>query len=137
MDIHEAARELNGSEYREEGSPEFFAAMKAAGLVAVFGASDDLMEIRGAVDEEIGAYGGGEAFFTKAGLLRNECDEDDCPYHARERNAAVTVKAIWGEGGFSWRYETVIPHAKFVVNEDGEAYCEGIVFALSDMPAKA
>lgn len=46
MTRDEAAEQLNGNEYRKEGSPTLFAAMKAAGLVAVYGASDDLMEMK-------------------------------------------------------------------------------------------
>lgn len=135
MDIHEAAAQLNGNEYRQEGSRELFKAMKAAGLVAVFGASDDIIEFQGAINDEVGAYGGGVAYVTPKGLLENECDDERCPYHARERQAATPIKAIWDDGGFSWRYQTEIPHAKFVINEDGEPYCEGIVFALADVPA--
>lgn len=134
MDVKEAAAKLDGSEYREEGSRELFAAMKAAGLVAVFGASDDLMEFRGAEDDEIGAYNGGKAYFTGKGLLRNECEDDDCPYHAKARKAAAVVNAVWDEDGLSWSYRTEIPHETFTVYEDGEPYCRGIVFALSDIP---
>lgn len=130
----EAAAALNGNQYGKEGSKELFAAMKAASLVAVFGASDDLMEFRGAVDDELGCYNGGMAFFTKEGFLKNECDSDDrCPHFRRLAEKAATVVALWDEGGFSWRYLTDIPHAKFVIKEDSENYCEGIVFALADV----
>ena len=37
MTRDEAAAALDRSEYREEGSPRLFEAMKASGLVAVFG----------------------------------------------------------------------------------------------------
>jgi len=135
MTPSEAAKRLDGGEYGKEGSKEVFAEMKAAGLVAVFGASDDLMEMRGAVYDEVGAYGGTQARFTSKGLLQNECDEEDCPYFARVAEAAVPVKAHWDRDGVSWTYETVIPHETFVINEDGEPYCRGIVFALADVPA--
>lgn len=132
--VQEAAAKLDGGQYRKEGSPELFAAMKAAGLVAVFGASDDLVEFRGAVYDEANAYEGGTAYFTPAGLLKNDCDDEDCPHFERAKKAATPVEALWAEGGFFWRYETMIPHAKFVIKEDDELYCEGIVFALKDVP---
>lgn len=135
MDTKEAAAALNGNEYTKEGSKELFAKMKEAGLVAVFGASDDLMEFRGAIYGEHGCYGGGMAYLTRAGLLTNDCDDHCCPYFVRIQNAAARIEAQWDEGGFSWRYETAIPHATFVINEDGGPYCEGIVFALADIPA--
>lgn len=133
MDVAEAATALDGSEYRNEGSKELFAAMKAAGLVAVFGASDDLMEFRGAIDDEVGCYGGGTAYITSDGLFEPSCDNDDCPHEKRLREMAQTIDAIFGEKGFTFYYETDIPHETFIINEDGEPYCQGIVFALADV----
>lgn len=134
MNAKEAAERLNGSEYRNEGSKELFAKMKNAGLVAVFGASDDLMEFRGAIYDEVGCYDGGTACLDENGLLRNECDNEDCPHFARLKKSARTIKAIWSpdEPECSWIYETDIPHETFDVMEDGELYCRGIVFRLAD-----
>lgn len=143
----EAARHLDGSEYGKEGTPELFAAMNAAGLVAVFGASDDLMEFRGAIYDELGAWNGGTGYVTALGITENRCDNDRCPYHADELERAATIEALWeddaaragaGKDGPCWTYRTTIPHATFLVTEDGEPYCRGIVFALADaVPAAA
>jgi len=130
----EAAQKLDGNQYREEGTREFFAEMKAAGLVAVYGASDDLMEFSGAINNEIGCYNGGTAYLSKSGLIENDCEDERCPHFVRAKKGATTIEAKWDDGGFSWRYETVIPHQKFVIKEDDENYCEGIVFALADVP---
>lgn len=129
----EAAAKLDGNEYGEEGSPDLWKAMKEAGLVAVFGASDDLMEFRGAIDDEIDAWEGTTAYLDRDGLLKNDCNDGDCPYFEKMQAKATTIKALWGADGFSWRYQTAIPHAKFVIKEDGENYSEGIVFALADV----
>lgn len=134
MEINEAAAALDGNEYGSEGSPELFSKMKAARLVAVFGASDDLMEFRGAVDDESGAWNGGTAYFTDDGLFTASCDNDDCPHEKLARETAAKVCAKWDAGsGLSWRYETAIPHATFDIVEDGEQYCQGIVFSLDDL----
>lgn len=137
MNTKEAAAALNGNEYRNEGAPGLFAQMKADGLVAVFGASDDLIEFRGAVHDEDGAYGGGEFLFTRSGRLVNRCDEgDDCPYFSDIAKTATVVEAKWADAsGLAWSYDTAIPHEKFVILEDGDPYCEGIVFALADVPS--
>lgn len=134
MTRDEAAAALDGGQYREEGSRDLFAAMKAAGLVAVFGASDDLMEFRGAIDDEVGAYDGGTAYLTGAGLLENDCGNDRCPHFERAKERAKTIEAVWSPEGenLSWVYGTEIPHATFQINEDDEPYCRGIVFSLSD-----
>ena len=139
MDTAEAAAALNGNEYRNEGSRELFAQMKQDGLVAVFGASDDLMELRGAIDDESGAYDGGEVYVTRKGLLANRCDDEDCPYHADERKHAVIIHGFWCEegSGADWTYQTTIPHKTFEIMEDGAVYCRGIVFALADVPSTA
>lgn len=134
LTVAQAAEQLNGSEYGREGSKELWAEMKAARLVAVFGASDDLMEFRGAIDDEVGCYNGGTAYVTRSGLLRNDCDSDDCPHFARAKEAATPIVAMWGVRGFSWLYDTWVLHKTFLVKEDGENYCQGIVFALADVP---
>lgn len=136
MTPQEAAAKLDGNRYRKEVSKEMAAALKAAGLVAVYGASDDLMEFDGAIHDEIGCYKGGTAYVTPAGLLQNDCDNADCPHFARLKEKTATITALWDIDGFSWRYATAIPRATFVIKEDDENYCEGIVFALADVPAQ-
>jgi hypothetical protein len=132
MDVKQAAAELDGRQYRDECSSDLHRRMKAAGIVAVFGGSDDLIYFAGAANDECGARNGSEYFFTADGLLENECC-DDCRYFARIEAEAVVVRAVWNDSGFSWRYQTEIPHEKFVIMEDDDKYCEGIVFALKDV----
>lgn len=135
MNAEQLAAALDGREYRNEITKEEEWAAKENGLVIVFGASDDLMEFRGAIYGEIDCYEGGAAHFTSAGLLVNECENDHCPHFTRLEKAATIVRAKWSaEPEYSWTYETAIPHASFDIMEDGEKYCRGIVFALADVP---
>lgn len=130
--LEAAASRLNGCEYGQEGSAQLWAEMKTRGLVAVFGASDDLMEFRGAIDDEVSAYDGTTALVTADGLF--EPCGDNCKFSAAAQKEAVEIDALWcAEDGVSWTYETDIPHATFNVMEDGEVYCRGIVFALSSL----
>jgi len=128
----EAAKRLDGSAYGSEGSKELFAAMKAAGLVAVFGYSDDGVELRGAIDDELGI---GRFHVTPEGLLKNECDDDACPHFKRRQAGTATIEPVEGAEGFVWTYRTTIPHRTFIVRDDGDLYCRGIVFALADVPS--
>ena len=132
MDAKTAAAALNGCEYGLEGSPQLWSAMKASGLVAVYGASDDLMEFNGAIYDEVGCYGGGTAYLTEAGLME---DKEPCCIHAENaREKAATIEARWAvDGEPAWTFRTDIPHETFEVMEDGEVYCRGIVFALADV----
>ncbi|MCV9910172.1 hypothetical protein OIV19_21490 [Brucella sp. HL-2] len=134
MTPQEAVDALNGAEYTKEGSPELFAKMKDAGLVAVFGASDDLVELRGAIYDEIGAYEGTTFYVTPAGLLQNKCEDEHCPHFALEKDKAAKIKAVWCDENLntSWSYDTDIPHETFSIYEEDELYCIGIVFALAD-----
>lgn len=130
----ELAAQLNGREYGQEITRAEELAAKEVGMVVVFGASDDLMEFRGAVHDEIGAWSGGTAYFTSGGLLVNECANEQCPHFKRLIKSATTVVAKWSVDGYSWIYETTIPHATFEIVEYGDKYCRGIVFSLSDVP---
>lgn len=134
MTRDEAAAALNGREYGSEVTREMADALKAAGLVAVFGASDDLMEFRGAINDEVGVYDGGTAYLNGSGLLVNDCENDECPHFEKAKKTAATIKAIWAPEGenLSWVYRTALPTSTFQINEDGEGYCRGIVFSLAD-----
>jgi hypothetical protein len=138
MTREEAAALLNGNEYANEGTRELWAQMKEAGLVAVFGASDDLTEFRGAIYDEAGAGEETDHRLTQKGLLESECGEgDDCPYFERfAKSVPVAVKARWCPPGFdgSWLIETPLPHATFDITEDGEVYCRGVVVSVADLP---
>lgn len=140
MDSKLLAQQLNGTEYPCRISKDVENQAKASGLAIVFGASDDLMEFRGAIYDEIGAYDGTTAYVDAKGLLpdREQIEEDDelQDYFARKPNA-VAIEQLWcAEPGYSWTYKTIIPHETFEIVEDGEPYCRGIVFALTDVPAQ-
>jgi hypothetical protein len=135
----ELAARLTGREYTEEITEAEAKEAAAAGLVVIFGASDDLVEIRGLFTDEEGAYGGGTVLLDRHGVIpgsRNDRwpDEKMEQYFARKR-AAVQVEALWcAEPGYSWTFKTDRPHATFEVVEDGEPYCRGIVLALPEAP---
>jgi len=135
----ELASRLTGREYCAEMTQAEEAEAKAAGLVVVFGASDDLMEFRGAIGDELGAFGGAVACVDAVGLLPSfesldKDDEDEVTNWVRRKLAGFReVEAKWDTDGYSWVITTDIPHATFEVVEDGEPYCRGIVFALVDL----
>jgi hypothetical protein len=137
MTPQELAAQLDGRNYREEITDDEANAAYDAGLVVVFGASDDLVELRGKIDNEVGAYNGTTIYLTSAGLLENECNDDGCPYFEKLKESASAIEAQFDKDGYTWTYKTAIPHAVFDITEDGEKYCRGIVFALADVKGGA
>lgn len=122
MTAKELANLLDGREYGREITKEEIAAAKAAGLVVVFGASDDLIEFRGAIDDEGGCFNGGTVYF----------DQDGIAQEGEERE--FSIEAVWcGSEGYTWSYNADFPHKSFAILEDGEPYCLGIVFSLEDL----
>jgi hypothetical protein len=136
MNAKELAQIINGRSYTNELTKEEESIAKAAGLVVAFGGSDDLLELRGAVSEEVGAWQGQTVRFTKAGLLVNDCDNDECPHFEKLKAAATPLEIVWHDegGGPCWTFKTAIPHATFELSDDNEPFCRGVVFALADIP---
>ena len=110
MTILEFADGLNGRDYGNEITPFEEQRAKELGYVIVFGYSDDCAEFRGAIYDEIDCFDGGRVF------------EENGKY----------IDAVWCEGGYTWSYNTNIPHETFDLYEDGEKWCKGIIFKKSD-----
>ena len=132
MTKEQLAATLDGREYRNEIAQEEEKSAKEHGLVVVFAYSDDNVELRGAIRDELGAYDGTTVYFTETGLWESKCEDEDCPYAEKERAKCKTIRAVWyAPDSAPWTYETEIPHAKFNIYEDGELFCVGIVFEIA------
>lgn len=127
------AEKLDGREYGSELTDIEKKELKALGLVVVFGASDDLCEFRGAIDDEVGCFNGGDIYINAEGLIANNMDmfDDFVPENSPE---FALIKMCWGLRGYSWFCETDIPHESFKILDDGDPYCRGIIFSVDDMP---
>lgn len=140
MTAKELAAELSGREYGMEIDRSEEQEAKDAGLVVVYGYSDDNVKLRGAIDEEVGAWDGTTIYVAQTGLLENptcgNAEKCTCPYFAAAKKAAKEIEAVWHNfGGPCWTFETDIPHETFTIFEDGEPFCEGIVFSMEDVRA--
>lgn len=111
---------------------------KANNLVIVSGASDDLMELEGAIYNEYDVYEGGTVYFDETGkaiacVSKYRCevyDEDDLDVDVKdlEKNCKY-ITALWCKGDATWSYETNIDNiTEFNIIEEGEIYCKGFVF---------
>jgi hypothetical protein len=134
---------LNGRNYGEEITKDECATAEAHGLVVVFGYSDDNVELRGAIDEEVGAGDGAKLKITPDGLLPDWVGFRDSEqresaferYFAEKAKGVHTIEALWApkDTAYSWMFQTTIPHATFEIVEDGEPFCRGIVFSLAEL----
>lgn len=121
------SEKLNGREYRSELTRDEEKELKEQGIVAVFGFSDDLCELRGAADDEMDCFDGGVIFIKPNG---------DVLYSVKSTDTYKTIHAVWNDNGIPWTYQTDIPHETFDILEDGEIYCKGILFRLADCAPK-
>jgi len=126
MTKKELAEKLNGRQYGDSFKDVMEDTM-ASGLVIVTGASDDLMEFQGAIEDEGGCFDGGEVYFDKNGVSQDGTER------------ANMIEALWCEGTnvdgcqATWSYKTDIPHETFEIWEDEELYCIGLVFSIEDI----
>lgn len=140
MTKEELAEALNGREYGYDIPVGTVRAAKANGLVIVYGMSDDLMELEGAISDEGGCYEGETFLIDEQGLLpnwddlRDDGDEEEIEKYIARKKKAKKLHALWcAKDQPAWTYKTDIPHATFDVMEDGEVHCRGIVFSINDL----
>ena len=156
--IEDLAKLLDGNEYRDELDNEYNIDVedicRKNKWVIVFGASDDLIEFRGFIDDEDGAWDGALMKLVKPGDFYME-DEDAETYkksneykfvpiseselkdiqNNRYQNTCV-VEMLWDpkDSDASWQVNIKdVPFAKFNIMEDGELYCEAAIVDLSKL----
>lgn len=124
MTAKELAAKLDGREYLHEITPEEEREAEANGLVAVYGYSDDNVELAGAISDEIGAWKGVVFHVDKDGEV-----------FAGEKDAPNKIEAFWcrPDTEAAWTFETEIPYETFNIYEDVELFCVGIVFGMEDL----
>ena len=129
---------LDGRQYGSEITEGEAKLAAEAGLVVVFGYSDDNVELRGAIDAEVPAYNGTIVRLDGADVLENDCENEDCPHFERASARAPFFRALWDAPGAkaAWTFDVRWPHATFTVLEDAEPFCVGVVFALADASAR-
>ena len=99
--------------------------MKEAGIIIVYGYSDDLMEFDGAFYDEADVFDGGT-------VNLKEMDE---------KFKDIEIIALWCEHEeYDWVYETEIQHETFDILGDDDyydleerKYCRGIIFYEKDI----
>lgn len=132
MDAKAFAALLNDRQYCSEITKAEEVIAKEHGLVVAFGASDDLLEFRGAINDEVGVYDGGFVSIVNGEVVDEEMFEHEKAVLAKYGHPSPpvrTVKALWCPDNFktSWLIETEGGES-FDIFEDDDLYCRGVVF---------
>jgi len=160
--IHDLAKLLNGNECGNELGNDLLRDIegfcKERNWLIVFPYSDDNVELRGAIDDEISAWDGTTIRFVKSGDFYMDEDDYEC-YHKASKNMFITVnsheideiknkynnwldynglviEALWEPEhlpDYSWAYHALgnIDYAEFDIFEDGEPYSRGMIINLN------
>ncbi len=152
----ELAARINGRAYRDEITPEEEKLAKENSLVVIFGASDDLIELRGAINEEIGA--GSVLRLSRKGIPESDCKAgDECACYkkwltaALKRREVLEIPVCWGGEGMdslaynmfgkpTWCFDCETLDGKFstfdIFDEydgDTEYFCRGVIIDLDEV----
>jgi hypothetical protein len=141
----ELAKQLHGRDYRDEIDEKEAQIAKENGLIVIFGASDDLVEFRGAIYDEIDAYDGTHFIIATPGT-EIPVDEDEETYRKAKKLEVWPIEeesqtkknrfeAIWNpdELNCSWLIKTDLPHSTFDIMEGSDLYCRGLVIDVSSL----
>ena len=135
----EMAALLNGREYAHEITKAECQQAKDSGLVVIFGYSDDNVELRGAIHDEVGAWEGTTLCLHQGGVLESP-EQTECErcqrMLKRAQKECINIEVEWGGFDYSWFINgpLTIPFAPFDIMECGKKFCRGIVLSITDLP---
>jgi hypothetical protein len=144
MTKEELATRLDGRECGREVADHEMGAIKAAGLVVLYGASDDLLELRGVIYDELGAYHGRTAILfpykntveaIDADCIRDleEARQQVAAEDSRDRGNLVHARWCAKDYEGPWFIESPLPYAPFHILHKGRRYCRGIVLDVNEL----
>ena len=125
--LKDFAKKMNG---KERQCPQFtretvqFA--KENGFLILFGTADGIIKLNGVLYDEIHAPDTRKIYLDKKGFLEGKESEnvvDIVAYSKKDSNNAH----------ISLAFETKIPHESFMIYDNGDLFCEAIVFRMSDI----
>ena len=140
------ADHLNNRQYREELDDKLEQFAKNYNYVVAFGASDDLIEFRGAFEEEFGASE--ELYFDKEFKIISNHNKIKLDERSIRSNNYVSIYKFdlevelknkitqeWRpkDSKASWRLSANFPYKTFNIFDEESLYCVGIVFDINDL----
>lgn len=147
--IKEIAKKLHDLSYRFDEKPlkDLFQQARDNDILIVFGASDDLCELRGVFDEELDAWDGRD--YTKPYDYLDNDDGDEDIIKLKKALKEIELKAFWcgkilettettglevdKDISFVFSVKDGIRSENFTLLEDDEVYCIGKVIDLKSI----
>lgn len=129
IDGREAGYELTAGEERQA---------EECGLLALYTPTPNTAVLSGAVkdtmrDISLPLYISRDGFLPQADC--EACNGTECPFYNAALSSAVEITGMFkAVGQPCWQFTTAVPHEKFRTRCGPEAYCEGVVFRLEDLP---
>ena len=162
--IYDLAKLLDGNEHGNELENDVIKDIEGfcaeRNWLIVFPYSDDNVELRGAYDDELGAWDGTILRFVKAGDFYMDEDDEEC-YHKASKNMFVVVnkqeineikksignwldyngliiEALWEPDrlpDYAWAYNALgnVNYAKFNILSDGEPWARCLIIDLNNI----
>lgn len=109
-----------GRNYGYEFNKEEIEEMKNDKIVAFMGASDDLIEIIGAIDDELDCYTNATFGYRSGKFIRN-------------KNTKFNLKVTHNRNNCCFWLDSNVMYSTFVVMDEDEPYCRGIFVSLYDI----
>lgn len=136
----EFANHLDGRQYHNEITPEEDKLAFNNNLLVLFASSDDLLEMRGTIHDEVGAYGGTIIHVSKDGksfTSKNDDTEELNAYqflikrgYKIERPERIYVELKWLDS--NWIIDSdSLKQAFFSIYEDDQLFGMGLVIDFS------
>lgn len=119
------AAQINGRQYRDELTRKESEQAETSNLLVIYGASDDLLEFRGMIEDEAGAWDGTKVWVTKDRDIKEKKPSDK----------SFEVRALWCVDGKTspWHIEVDVPYAEFLIMEDDDTFCRGVVVDFTEI----
>ena len=135
MTLKEFAQRLDGRQYSwNPWTEEELEIAENNNFVIVSGQSDDLVELRGAINAEEDCFDGGKIYLLKEGFIIGKEEF----YNLNDKGKCIQFNAKWCEevdedgDSIEWTYDVPFTHEKIRLYEGDSLYCVGFVFELKE-----
>ncbi len=136
MDKQQFAELLTGRQYGDEITKDECLLAEQNGLLIAFGCSDDLLEVRGAIDDEYSAWYG-----TIVGFCKDKdgslfpLEREDIDLIKKVGIPLLQIEACWNPSAINapWLIKANIESSSFDIFEDDRLFCRGIVVDCNDV----